>query len=127
MRTSRPRSSLMRLNSGVAMIQRNSLSLFSETTSQVNGGATMNPKSLTPHRNRTREHSRYGTVFVTTSLIAVRLDGTMSTGRELRSYHYVNRPYQCVRDALRQNALTIFQSATKAAASRAQSIAAKLH
>src|SRR4029077_12864600 len=66
-------------------------------------------------------------VFVTTSLIAVRLDGTMSTGRELRSYHYVNRPYQCVRDALRQNALTIFQSATKAAASRAQSIAAKLH
>jgi len=109
------------------MIQRNSLSLFSETMPQGNGGATMNPKSRTPHRNRTREHSRYGTVFVTTSLIAVRLDGTMSTGRELRSYDHVNRPYQRVRDALRQTALTIFQSATKAAAPRAQSIAAELH
>jgi hypothetical protein len=39
----------------------------------------------------------------------------------------VNRPYERVRDALRQNALTVFQSATKAAASRAQSIAAELH
>jgi hypothetical protein len=48
----------------------------------------------------------------------------MSTGREIPSYDYVNRPYERVRDALRQNALTVFQSATKAAASRAQSIAA---
>jgi hypothetical protein len=71
--------------------------------------------------------SRYDKVFVTTSLIAVRLDGTMSTGREIRSYDYVNRPYERVRDALRQNALTVFQSATNAAASRAQSIAAELH
>ena len=44
----------------------------------------------------------------------------MSTGREIRSYDYVNHPYERVRDALRQNALTVFQSATKAAASRAQ-------
>jgi len=51
----------------------------------------------------------------------------MSTGREIRSYDYVNRPYERVRDELRQNALTVFQSATKAAASRAQSIAAELH
>lgn len=51
----------------------------------------------------------------------------MSTGREIRSYDYVNRPYERVRDALRQNALTVFQSATKAAASRAHSIAAELH
>jgi hypothetical protein len=43
----------------------------------------------------------------------------MSTGREIRSYDYVNRPYERVRDALRENALTVFQSATKAAASRA--------
>ena len=78
-------------------------------------------------RNRTPVQSCYGTVFVTTSLIAVRLDGTMSTGREIRSYDYVNHPYERVRDALRQNALTVFQSATKAAASRAQSIAAELH
>ena len=51
----------------------------------------------------------------------------MSTGREIRSYDYVNRPYERVRDALRQDALTVFQSATKAAASRAQSVAAELH
>jgi len=51
----------------------------------------------------------------------------MSTGREIRSYDYVNHPYERVRDALSQNALTVFQSATKAAASRAQSVAAELH
>lgn len=51
----------------------------------------------------------------------------MGTGREIRSYDYVNRPYERVRDALRENALAVFQSATKAAASRAQSIAAELH
>jgi hypothetical protein len=51
----------------------------------------------------------------------------MSAGREIRSYDYVSRPYERVRDALKQNALTVFQSATKAAASRAQSIAAELH
>src|SRR5579872_2280799 len=51
----------------------------------------------------------------------------MSTRREIRCYDYVNHPYEQVRDALRQDALTVFQSATKAAASRAQSIAAELH
>lgn len=51
----------------------------------------------------------------------------MSTGREIRSYDYVNHPYERVRKALSQNALTVFQSATKAAASRAQSVAAELH
>ena len=39
----------------------------------------------------------------------------------------MNCPYERACDALRQNALTVFQSATKAAASRAQSIAAELH
>jgi len=86
----------------------------------------MNPKAGVA-RNRTPVHSRYGTVFVITSLIADRLDGTMSTGREIRSYDYVNRPYERVRDALSQNALTVFQSATKAAASRARTVAAELH
>ena len=33
--------------------------------------------------------------------LMLRLDGTMSTGREIRSYDYVNRPYERVRDALR--------------------------
>jgi hypothetical protein len=51
----------------------------------------------------------------------------MGKGREIRCYDYVNHPYERVRDALRQDALTVFQSATKAAASRAQSIAAELH
>lgn len=48
-------------------------------------------------------------------------------GREIRFYDYVNHPYERVRYALTHDALTVFQSATKAAASRAQSIAAELH
>ena len=51
----------------------------------------------------------------------------MNKGREIRSYDYVNHPYDRVRDALSQNALTVFQAATKAAAARAQSVAAELH
>jgi hypothetical protein len=51
----------------------------------------------------------------------------MSTGREIRSYDYVNHPYDRVRDALKQNAVAVFQSATRAAASRAESVAAELH
>jgi hypothetical protein len=49
------------------------------------------------------------------------------TGREIRCYDYVNHPYDRVRDALKENALSVFQSATKTAASRAQSVAAELH
>ena len=51
----------------------------------------------------------------------------MSKGSEIRCYDYVNHPYERVRDALRRDALTVFQSATKAAAYRAQSVAAELH
>jgi hypothetical protein len=51
----------------------------------------------------------------------------MSTGRQIRSYDYVNHPYDRVRDVLKQNALEVFQAATKAAASRAESVAAELH
>jgi hypothetical protein len=50
----------------------------------------------------------------------------MSKGREIRCYDYVNHPYKRVRDALSKDALTIFQSATKAAASRAHSVASEL-
>jgi hypothetical protein len=50
----------------------------------------------------------------------------MSNGRLIHCYDYVNRPYPEVRDALSQDALWVFQSATKAAASRAQSIASEL-
>ncbi len=51
----------------------------------------------------------------------------MSKGPEIHCYDYVNHPYARVRDALSTDALNVFQSATKAAASRAQSIAAELH
>lgn len=50
----------------------------------------------------------------------------MSKGPEIRCYDYVNRPYEQVRDALTKNALAIFQSATRAAASRARSVASEL-
>ena len=47
--------------------------------------------------------------------------------REIRCYDYVNYPYAQVRNVLRNDALTVFQSATKSAVSRAQSVAAELH
>ncbi len=50
----------------------------------------------------------------------------MSKGRAIRCYDYVNHPYRQVRDALTANALTVFQSATKAAATRARTIASEL-
>ena len=51
----------------------------------------------------------------------------MDAGRQIRSYDYVNRPYDRVREALKQDAVAVFQSATKTAASRAESVAAELH
>jgi hypothetical protein len=50
----------------------------------------------------------------------------MTKGREIRCYDYVNHPYEQVREALSKDALAVFQSATKAAASRARSIASEL-
>jgi hypothetical protein len=50
----------------------------------------------------------------------------MSKGREIHSYDYVNHPYEQVHSALSKDAPAVFQSATKAAASRAQSIASEL-
>lgn len=47
-------------------------------------------------------------------------------GRKIRCYDYVNHPYDRVCDVLKQNALIVFQSATKTAASRAKSVAAEL-
>jgi hypothetical protein len=46
---------------------------------------------------------------------------------EIRCYDYVNHSYATVRDILKQDALDVFQKATIAAASRAQSVAAALH
>jgi hypothetical protein len=50
----------------------------------------------------------------------------MSKGSEIHCYDYVNHPYEQVRGALSKDAPAVFQSATKAAAARAQSIASQL-
>jgi hypothetical protein len=50
----------------------------------------------------------------------------MRNQREIRCYDYVNRPYAEVTDVLTKKALSVFQSATKAAAERAQSVASEL-
>ena len=50
----------------------------------------------------------------------------MNKGPEIRSYDYVNHPYEKVRDVLSRDALAVFQSATRAAASRAKTLAAAL-
>lgn len=46
---------------------------------------------------------------------------------EIRSYDYVNHPYERVRDALNKDALSVFQSATKSAVARTESLATELH
>ena len=51
----------------------------------------------------------------------------MNKSREIRCYDYVNHPYERVRDVLRRDAGTVFQSATKSAVSRAQSVGTELH
>lgn len=50
----------------------------------------------------------------------------MAKGREIRCYDYVNHRYEQVRDALSEDAPSVFQSATKAATSRAHSVASQL-
>jgi hypothetical protein len=50
----------------------------------------------------------------------------MSKTSEIHCYDYVNRPYDEVRAGLTKDAVSVFQSATKAAASRAQSVASEL-
>ncbi|MDT8369507.1 MAG: hypothetical protein RQ745_09895 [Longimicrobiales bacterium] len=50
----------------------------------------------------------------------------MSAMREVRSFEYVNRPYEEVRAALTADPLEVFRSATRAAADRVRSLAAEL-
>jgi hypothetical protein len=45
----------------------------------------------------------------------------------IRSYDYVNHPFEKVRDALTAKPLEVFQAATKVAAARANSLASELH
>jgi hypothetical protein len=51
----------------------------------------------------------------------------MAKGRPIRAFDYVNHPYDSVRDALGDDALAVFRSATQAAASRAHEVAVGLH
>lgn len=50
----------------------------------------------------------------------------MATSREVRAFDYVNFPYDRVRTVLTTDALAVFQSATRAAAGRTQSVASAL-
>ena len=50
----------------------------------------------------------------------------MSRGQKIRTYDYVNHPFEKVRDALSSNPLAVFQAATKTAAARANSLASEL-
>jgi len=50
----------------------------------------------------------------------------MSQRREIRSYDYVNHPYKEVRAGLATNPAKVFKAATRAAASRAEALAASL-
>ena len=50
----------------------------------------------------------------------------MTKGREIRSFDYVNHPYERVRAALTQDARAVFQAATRAASDRAKDVASAL-
>lgn len=50
----------------------------------------------------------------------------MRQPRKLRCYQYVERPYEAVRNLLRERPLEVLQRATTSAASRADALAAKL-
>ena len=50
----------------------------------------------------------------------------MSKPRQVRSFEYVNQPYERVRDTLLSDAAETFRSATHAAADRARSVASAL-
>jgi hypothetical protein len=50
----------------------------------------------------------------------------MAQPHELRSYQYVNRPFNVVRDGLKQDPSGVFQRATTGAAGRADALAANL-
>lgn len=51
----------------------------------------------------------------------------MNKEKNIRVYDYVNKPYEAVRERLESDAAGVFQSATKVAALRANSVASELH
>jgi len=50
----------------------------------------------------------------------------MGKGRQVRSFDYVNHPYDRVRELLSRDAIAVFRSATQAATSRTQEVASAL-
>ncbi len=52
--------------------------------------------------------------------------GAVGDRRTIREYDYVDRPYEPVRDALREGALSIFQRATSAAEERSEHLVSAL-
>ncbi|MAG58153.1 MAG: hypothetical protein CMJ83_17850 [Planctomycetes bacterium] len=50
----------------------------------------------------------------------------MGKGREIRSFDYVNRPYEDVHEYLKRDALGVFQRATRSASARSEAVAAAL-
>ncbi len=50
----------------------------------------------------------------------------MNRGQKIRSFDYVNHPFETVREALSAHPLTVFQAATKTAAARANSLVSEL-
>lgn len=46
--------------------------------------------------------------------------------KPIRAYDYVNHPYDAVRDAIREDAATVFQKATRAAEHRGEAVVAAL-
>ena len=51
----------------------------------------------------------------------------MSARKPIRSYDYVNHPFEKVKDQLKKDPLQIFQKATTSAAKRGHDVAAELH
>jgi hypothetical protein len=51
----------------------------------------------------------------------------MSQQHAIRSYDYVNQPYDKVRDALREHAKEVFSRATQSAGQRAEALVTSLH
>jgi hypothetical protein len=52
---------------------------------------------------------------------------TMSKGKTIHFYDYVNHPYEKVSEALKVNTLAVFQNATKTAAKRAKDVSSELY
>lgn len=51
----------------------------------------------------------------------------MRKSKTLRVFDYVNHPYEDVKNALEEDAVSVFRNATKVAAERAQTVASELH